>query len=57
MATNPTQYTQQAYLVPGEAIRPTDTPFQLELFDQDGNPVDLANIVSRLEALENPPAP
>lgn len=38
MAFNDTQNVQQAYVIPGTAIRGTQTPTQLELFNRDGTP-------------------
>lgn len=54
MAINPTQHTQQAILVTGTELSATNTPVQLELFDEEGNAYDLSSVFSRLEALENP---
>ncbi len=54
MAFNDTQNTQQAYVVPGTAIRGGQTPVQLELFTRDGQPwnpegQDLTGLVTQEE--------
>lgn len=57
MAFNPTQNIQQAYVIPGTAIRGPQTPVQLELFDREGNPwnpegASLEGLVTREEFQE-----
>lgn len=54
MAFNGTQNVQQAYVVPGTAIRGSQTPVQLELFTRDGQPwnpegQDLTGLVTQTE--------